>query len=493
MRIRPLPEMVGRANEWALLAKFVDSPDPLPTLGIVWGRRRVGKSYLLETLAIQSGGFYFHARRGSAADALRELGERLGEWRHAPTSFALDNWEQAISALLSIGEDRQRVVVIDEFPYLLEHSPELESMLQRAFGAKHGGRQRNQTRLILCGSALSVMGSLLVGTAPLRGRASLDLRVDPFDFRLARVLHGVQDLQTALRTYAVIGGVAAYAREMTNGDLPKSAADFDRWVCERVLSPASPLLNEIDFLLSDDPSVGKARKLNLYHSTLAAIASGRHTWSGVTNYVKVAGPSLAPILDTLLASQFVERIVDPVRDNRVRYQPGDSLIRFHYAVTRPRLQRLARFGAPIREIWREALPSFHSRVIGPSFEMIARYWTSHFAHSAELGGAAAHVGPTVLTLDDGSECELDVVVAADDADVASERTVAAIGEAKSAEPLSTRDLTRLERARTALGPRANAATLLLFGSSFSHALVDRARERDDVRLIGLDTLYGSSA
>jgi len=81
---------------------------------------------------------------------------------------------------------------------------------------------------------MSVMGRLLSGTAPLRGRASLDLRMRPFDFRTARELHGIEDLATAVEAYAVIGGVPAYAREMVGGDLPAGPGDLDRWICERV-------------------------------------------------------------------------------------------------------------------------------------------------------------------------------------------------------------------------------------------------------------------
>jgi AAA+ ATPase superfamily predicted ATPase len=141
----------------------------------------VGKSYLLETLAEQSGGFYYQAVRGSSAEALRDLGERLGEYQGAAAPLALPDWERGIDALLSLGHEREQVVVLDEFPYLLEHTPALASIIQRALGTRRPSRGDSRARLILCGSAITVMSNLLVGTAPLRGRAGLDLRVSPFD------------------------------------------------------------------------------------------------------------------------------------------------------------------------------------------------------------------------------------------------------------------------------------------------------------------------
>jgi hypothetical protein len=88
-------------------------------------------------------------------------------------------------------------------------------------------------------------------------RAGLDLRVSPFDYRVARDCHGIEDLQTALRMYAVIGGVAAYAREMSEADLPAGPNDFDRWICRRVLSPAAPLSNEVALLLIGEAKAGE--------------------------------------------------------------------------------------------------------------------------------------------------------------------------------------------------------------------------------------------
>lgn len=317
----------------------------------------------------------------------------------------------------------------------------------------------------------------------------MDLRVSAFDFRVARELHGNPDPATAFRTYAVIGGVAAYAREMVDGDVPEKAGDFDRWVCRRVLSPAAPLFNEVGLLLSEDPTTTRARKINLYHATLAGIASGHHAHSRLANYVKVSGASLVPIVDGLVSAELVERVLDPIRANRPIYQPADPLIRFHYALIRRHQSRLARHGADTRAIWEQLVPTFDSQVVGPCFEAAARYWTTHFADTATLGGPADHVGPTVIAFPGGNEAQLDVVVAADDGDPA-ERTVLALGEAKVGEEISERQLRRLDQARAALGRRAEGARLLLFGGKFASAVTEAARDRSDVELIDFDRLYG---
>jgi uncharacterized protein len=494
MAIRRMEDMVGREAEWQQLADFATSGEQSASLGLVWGRRRIGKSFMLQGLAEQTNGFYYHAVRGSSGESLHDLGEQLGTHSGSIAPLSFGSWDDAVGALMELGRRRETLVVLDEFPYMLEHTPALDSLVQRAYAPRAGTRRDTQTRLVLCGSAMSVMGRLLTGTAPLRGRAALDLRMQPFDFRTARRLHGIEDFETAILTYAVIGGVAAYAREMVGHDLPADPEDFNRWVSLRVLSPSAPLFGEVDLLFGEDPTMSKARKANLYHSTLAGVALGNHAWSSLTNYVKIPGGSLASIISALVSADFVAEVQDPVRANRPMYQPADPLIRFHYAIIRRHQARLRRHGADIGALWAELRQTFRSRVLGPCFESMARSWAMHFASRGTLGGAPVHVGPTTLSVrnsDTGAseQREVDVVVAAGDAETPSDRTVTAIGEAKAGERLSLRHLSRLEEARKALGEVAGSARLLLFGQHFDTALLRAAEERDDLEIIDLARLY----
>jgi uncharacterized protein len=494
MSVSPSRDMIGREPEWHRLTEFANSGEPSASLGIVWGRRRIGKSFMLQDLSEQMQGFYYHALRGSSGEGLRDLGEHLGDQLGAVAPLALNNWDEAVDALMALGREREMLVVLDEFPYLLEHTPALDSVIQRAYAPRAESRRGSRTRLVLCGSAMSVMGKLLTGTAPLRGRAGLDLRMHPFDFRTARRLHGIADPMTALESYAVIGGVAAYAREMVENDLPASPADFDRWICRRVLSPAAPLFGEIELLLGEDPAVSKVRKPNLYHAALAGVALGNHAWSSLTKYVKISGSSLHSIVSALTSASFVEEVEDPVRDNRPTYQPSDPLIRFHYAIIRRHHARLERHGVDTEALWRGLLPTFRSQVLGPCFEAMARSWTTHFASHDTVGGPPDHVGPTTLTITNSETGatearEIDVVVAADDSVEPSGRTVYALGEAKVGERFTVRHLRRLEDARAALGDRAEGAKLLLFGSSFDEVVQASTGERADVEIVDLERLY----
>lgn len=483
-------DAVGRSAEWQQLVEFSSNPVDHSTLGIVWGRRRIGKSFLLSQLGEQHG-FYYEAVRGSTSEALAELGAGVAAAVGAPAPLHFEDWESAITALMQLGAQRPYTVVLDEYPYLREEAPDLDSIIQRAFGPSSRPRAKNQCRLILCGSAMSVMSDLLGGTSPLRGRAGLDLRISPFDFRDALALHGTSDLALAVQLYSIIGGVAAYARDMVDDELPASLRGLDSWVARRVLSPAAPLSREVDLLLSEDPTTAQARKLNLYHAALASVALGRHTPGRMADYVNVSGQRLDPIVRGLVDAQFIDRLIDPVRDNRPTYHPGDPIIRFHYAIVRPNHTRLSRHGADLKEQWRSLSHTFNSKVVGPTFESMARHWLTHYADLSAAASGPVHVGSTVVSVA-GKNREVDLVVALDDADRPADRTVAVLGEAKSGEEIGRLHLTRLEDIRTAMGDRARNAVLYLVGRRFSSALLSAASSRGDVELVDLEQLYFGS-
>lgn len=467
-----------------IVSDFIDAAAPRPLLGLVYGRRRIGKSTLLVSEVERRGGFYFEATRVSTPAQLDRLGADLGE--HLGVGrIALASWEEALKALLRLGAESPTPVVIDEFGHVLEADRSVDSTLASAFGPGARRGPTSHTRLILCGSAISLMRALTAGEAPLRGRAGMELVMRADDYRTAATrLRDPADLHTAARVFAVIGGVVGYATDMVNFDLPDGPGDVDRWIVRRVLSAGATLRNEATTLLAEDPVLSGARAL-LYHSVLAAIANGSVTAGSIANQVGRKVSNLAPALNRLVDAGFVVRHEDPIREQRPLYALDDPFLQFHYAVLDP-------YGATLRDrdpadVWANRLHrSFDSRVRGPVFEEQARTWARRFA-SASTIPADCLIGPSSVAVD-GVEHELDMV-ATTDGPVAAERAVAAIGEAKAGEVLDLGHLRRLERARTALGQRARNAKLVLFGASVDASLTAATSNRTDVEIVGLDRLY----
>lgn len=484
------PELFDRQAEWSDLAEFVTGGGPGTRLAIVRGRRRQGKSYLLRRLAQATNGFYYQAVEEEQSQALAGFGRSLGEYLSVPGGrLALDSWDDAFRALGDMPDDRRPLtVVLDEFPYLLNHSPELPSQLQRFIDDTKSGP--NSLRLIVCGSALSVMSKLLEGAQALRGRASLDIVVRTFDYRTAADFWNIGDPTTALLVHAVVGGTPGY-RDLLPAALPKRPQDFARWLAAGPLNPASALFREDDYLLTEERSLSDRQ---LYHSVVSAIAGGATSQGAIAHVLEREQRAVQHPLRALEEAGFVIAGDDALRSRRPIYRIADPIVRFHHAVTR---RDLARFeDRRTEEAWRDAQPRFRTHVLGPHFEDIAREFTFRFASQETVGGAAAIVAPAVVSdAQQRSQHEVDVVAIgrADD----GSRPVLALGEAKHTESKRTLgDLTRLEHVRELAATKhasARAARLLLFSArGFEANLAAEAAKRDDVELVDVNRLYAGS-
>jgi len=475
------------ANARQPLTDFFDAPVQRHTLGLMYGRRRIGKSTLLHELVGARGGFYWEATRGEPAIHLARLGEALGG-HLGVGKLSFETWEDAVARLLRVGADGVTPVALDEFGYLLEGEPRLDSVIAAAIGPAGQKAAPGRARLVLCGSAIAMMRALTAGEAPLRGRAGLELVMQPFDHRqIASLLELKQDLALTARVFAVIGGVVGYATDMVNHDLPGGIEDFPRWVAARVLSPAATLHHEAATLLAEDPTLSSASP-TLHHSILGAIANGAVTAGSIGNQLRRPVSNLAPSLNRLVAAGFVLRHEDPVRARRPTYALADPFLQFHYAILEPH-GALLRDRNPL-DLWQRRLSTtFDARVRGPVFEEQARSWVRKYACNDTIGASPDYVGPSSASIE-GREYELDVLVAADDGAVEpSGRRVIAIGEAKAGEKITARHLRHLEQARAGLGPRAAGAKLLLFGAEFDAEVGRAARDRHDVELVDLARLY----
>lgn len=467
----------------AALRAFLDGRAKRPTLGLMYGRRRIGKSTLLVEEVGQRGGFYFEATRVETPVHLERLGGALGE--HLGVGrIELRSWEEALTQLLRLGGAQAAPVVLDEFGYLLEADPSLPSVIASTFGP--GGRADGRVRMVLCGSAIAMMRSLTAGEAALRGRAGLELVVLPDDYRVAATrLPDPSDLELAVRVFAVIGGVVGYATDMVDFDLPDGAGDVNRWIAQRVLSPAATLHHEATTLLAEDPALAGADPA-LHHSILGVIASGSVTAGKIASRLGRQVSNLAPALGRLVDAGFVTRHEDPIRKQRPTYALADPYLQFHYAVLEPHRSRL-RTRDP-QSLWHQRLTDvFDSQVRGPVFEQQGRTFVEQFASDDTVPGERSHVGPSRLAAG-GVEQQLDIVVADDHPDPSSRR-VTAIGEAKAGEVIGRRHLDRLTEVRDRLGSRAEDARLLLIGSTFDPALHAETRHRGDVELVDLERLY----
>lgn len=483
-------EMFDRDHEWAALTRFITDEQPGATLGVVSGRRRQGKTFLLDAACRAAGGFYFGATEAADAESLRRLSAALTDHARPASPYHFAHWSEAIDALLALGSERPVPVVLDEFPYLAKVNAELPSVIQEAFRPLRDRRTVSRTRLLLCGSALSFMGKLLSGNAPLRGRAGLELVVRTLDHRLAAKFWDIDDPHLALRVNAVVGGTPAYRREFTRGDTPAGPDDFDDWVVRTVLNPETPLFREARYLLAEEPDL---RDTALYMSVLAAVADGNSTRGGMAGYLQRKATDVAHPINVLEDAGLLRRDADFFRDNRPTYRIAEPLIGFYQAIMRPVWDQLERPGNAAR-VWHASRRRFVSNVLGPHFEQICRDWTLHYADPDILGGLPARVGhgmvhePRART---SHEVDVAVVGIADN----DKPPLLAIGEAKWNDTTGIAHIERLRHLRGLIAKAGRYDTthtkLICFsGAGFNDKARTAADSDPDIHLIDLPTLYG---
>jgi hypothetical protein len=482
----------SREPEWEALSGFIRHPDPHLRLGIVSGRRRVGKSFLLRALAEASGGLYVSAvAEEGVVTARHRFAEDIGRYAGVGPELVADaSWESLLTAAieLTVSRGAPGLLIIDELPYWMAHSPELPGLLQLLYDQSQSGQGSGAGRVIVCGSAMSVMNELLSGTKALRGRAAIDLRLHPFDLATSARHWEIADAPTALGVHAIFGGSPGY-RDLAALPAPQGPAEFDSWVAGTVLDPRQALFSgsESEYLLREDPRfTGSA----LHYSIINAVAGGATSPARIGALLEHPRTTLARPVDALVSAGYLSRDDDPLWERRPVITVADPIVRFHNLITVPQ-RDLVETGRSA-EAWQRSRPTYASRVLGPHFEQCARDWLRAQADPA-LRGEAGQVTATVVNDSRGqAKHEIDVV-ALDKR--AGRAVIHLVGEAKATVTRrGMADLDRLDRLRELLAEQGHdtrstrSAVFSLAG--FQPGLVDTARRRGDVLLVDLPTLVG---
>jgi hypothetical protein len=475
-----------RVREWQGLVEFASYDRAGATLGVVSGRRRQGKSFLLQALAREMGGLYFGAIEATEAESLRYFTSAVARYGREPLDTPVTDWDTAIPLMFRQFRGRPLPVIIDEFPYLSKVSPALPSIIQRELGPGGSGRE-SAARLLLCGSAMSVMGGLLAGHAPLRGRAGLELVVQPFGFRDAADFWEITDPRLAALVHSILGGTPAYRYEFTQGDKPADVADFGPWVIRAVLNPQRPLFREARYLLAEESEI---RDPAIYHSVLAAIATGNTTNGGIANFIGRKSSDITHSLNVLEDCGLIAREPDLFRHGRVTYRIVEPLITFYEGLMRRRWSELENYEA--ETVWDSMRPTFQAQIAGPHFEALCRDF-ARIAGKDVYGGLPAEVGRGVIRDPVGrNQIEADVVVLAPQ-ESDQPRRILSLGEAKWGEVMGVGHFQRLARARDLLARKgydtADTRLTCYSGTGFNDELRETSARDPRTQLIDLDRLY----
>lgn len=486
--------VVSRDDGWATLSAFVSHPDQRLQIGVVSGRRRVGKSYLLRALAEVSGGLYITAVAEEGAHAARQrFAADIARYAGIRPELIGSNasWEALLTSAIDVVIQRKGpggLLVIDELPYWLSHSPEIPGLLQLSYDRSQSDVGHRGGRVILCGSAMSVMTTLLSGTKALRGRATVDLRMAPFDLPTTARLWGVADRPTALRLHAALGGSPGY-RALSLRAAPQSIAEFNEWVPDSLLNPGQALFSrsEAEYLLREDPNFSGS---TLHYGIINAVARGASSPAKIGGLLERDRTTLARPIQALIDAGYLRHDDDPLTTRRPVITIADPIIRFHNVITVVQTD-LVEAGRSA-DAWQQGQSTFAAQILGPHFEACARNWLRGNAPDDIRAGSSTIAAAVVNDRSGQAKHEIDVL----GLDRTSNRvSIALVGEAKATLALRTvADLDRLDRVRTLLteqGHDTSGARIALFATEgFHQDVIDTATQRGDVLLADLNTIFG---
>ena len=291
-----MSDFIGRERDLTVIRKELDAARP--SLMIVYGRRRIGKSTLLQEASKGRPSVYFQATRLeeplNIAAFKNDIGQALGP---DPELDGIGDWLGVLHHLARRAQKHPGLaVVLDEFPYLADGNQALPSVIQKFWDS--GAPKDGSLKLVLCGSMISQMEELLSERNPLYGRRTLSLEIKPMPQRECSEFLPEWDPIDLITAHSIFGGIPYY---LGLCDPTQSlATNIERMF----LAPAAPLQEEPDFLLQSE-----LREMRRYSSIIAAIANGATKPSEIIG--RVAGlkdsAQLFPYMDKLMHMRIVER------------------------------------------------------------------------------------------------------------------------------------------------------------------------------------------
>ena len=170
----------------------------------MYGRRRVGKTTLLQEFSKHTNAIFFPAREKNDALNLEDFSKAIQLHFDKQFIASFKSWEDAFSYIGHKVRDRT-ALIIDEFPYIIEENPSVKSLLQHAID--HNWKNEN-IFLILCGSSLSVMKNEIMGRkSPLHDRQTATLEIAPFDYLESSNFFPNYSNEDKLIAYGILGGI----------------------------------------------------------------------------------------------------------------------------------------------------------------------------------------------------------------------------------------------------------------------------------------------
>ena len=358
----------NRLRELAFLEQLQTRSHPGPgQLVLLYGRRRVGKTALLRHWAEQSGlpwVSWMEQREPAALQRRRLTAALLGRNPAALDTPTFESWPDLWDAAARILGERRQIMLLDELPYAAEADSAMLSALQYAWDIHF---QQSQVILVLCGSHVRSMETLLTQQSPLFGRMTGQWQLQPLSFGCLPLFFPTWSAEELVATYAILGGVPAYLSWLN------PSWSLSENIRRQILAPGSLAMGEVELLLYDD-----VREPRSYLGILQAIGNGAHTLTEIAQSTLIATTNLSPYLAQLQELRLIERRIPATikpaqrqRSKQGRYHLVDPFHRFYFRFLQPNQAEISYQPDRVVPLIQQGLRAF---VGSTAWEDLARQW-----------------------------------------------------------------------------------------------------------------------
>lgn len=446
---------------------------------VIYGRRRVGKTTLIKEFIKKKPAFYFLATEEVESQSMKRFAGVLTRTTGniMLKNVAFSDWMDLFHVIADYKQSEKKVVVIDEFPYLVKTNSAFPSILQ---GAWDEILKDSNIMLILCGSLIGMMQKYaLAYDSPLYGRRTAQIRLMPLAFP---AVYATQKLsfEKAVEQYAVTGGVPKYLEFFQNDD------DLQQQIESVVLSKNGFLYEEPNFLLKDE-----VQSAVNYFSIIKAIADGNHKLGKIAGVLRLETSGLTPYLSTLSDLGFTIKDTpitekNPEKSRKGLYFISDNFVRFWFRYVYPYKGELELDNTQI--VLEEISKDFIEKFVAFAYEDICKSIFADLCKKQAVAFMPSRIGSYWLN-DADNDTQIDVMAV----DHQHKRLFA--GECKyHVKPVDAAVYFALEeKVRGSADIRAAFKDYqILYGvfskSGFTQRMIDQAKDSPNLLLINEDNL-----
>jgi len=329
---------------------------------VIYGRRRVGKTALIKEFLQAKPSIYYMGVEGNERLNLENFSTVVLQHEQKVPSGAISfsSFQNALEYVFQLGLKERIILAIDEYPYLARSSDGFASVLQLLIDKY---KDSSKVMLILCGSSMSYMeDQVLAYKAPLYGRRTAQIKLQPFDFfEFCAFFKGYSNFDLAL-LYGALGGTPQYMLQVD------TSISVEENIKQIFLDPSSPLFEEPLNLLKQE-----LREPALYNSVIAAIADGYTRISDISHKIGESTSACSAAVKNLIALGIINKET-PYGDSSSKkaiYSIADNMYRFWYRFV-PQNYSLINLGGS--EIVYQRISPFFNEYMGAVFEDICKQY-----------------------------------------------------------------------------------------------------------------------